>query len=481
MPYRINTGKKIYIQYTLFDFIEKSPVEDVDCRTVAGRRRYRDLFGRTTPARGTRLRASKNCITPSLDQFLAWSRDIEYLFERFNERDRRLFAGFMSIAIGCGDVQEAAGLTGLDPKTVRRGQSEILTREKMQGDRVRAQGGGRPSKEDSEPRYLEEIRVIMDDDVAGDPMGHLKWTRKTLNGIRNELNEKGIDAVESTIRRTFKRENISLKKNVKSKNTRDHPDRDKQFQHLNNVKTDFLARSIPVISVDAKKKELIGNFKNDGSTWRKTAYHVLDHDFPSLSMGKLIPFGVYDLKENEGHVYCGTSRETSEFAVDSIVLWWQEFGQGLYPGQDELLILCDSGGANGYLRRAWKWELQAKLADQFGLTVHVCHYPSGASKYNPVERRLFSYISIHWAGEPLTSYEKAIGFIESTTTGEGLTVTARLINKEYQKGIKISDEQMASLQIERHDICPKWNYIIHPRRFDLKAAGRSPVAGESDI
>jgi hypothetical protein len=420
-------------------------------------------------------------MSPTLEQFLAWSEDIEYLFKIFNERDTRLFAGFMAIAFGCGGVREAAELTGLDPKTVQRGKLEIEGRQNMPESRVRAQGGGRPSKEESEPRYLEEIRVIMDDDVAGDPMNNSRWTRKTLRGIRKMLNEKGIDAAESTIRGTFKRENISLKKNVKSKNTQHHPDRDTQFRHLNKIKNEFLSKGAPVISVDTKKKELIGNFKNDGRTWRKDAYRVLDHDFPSLALGKLIPYGVYDLRENDGFVSCGISSETSEFAVDSIVLWWQEFGNLIYNDQDELLILCDCGGANGYRRKAWKWWLQTKLADQFGITVHVCHYPPGASKYNPVERKLFSPISNNWGGEPLTSYEKAIGFIESTTTVKGLTVTARLVDKEYQKGIRISNEQMASLKIKKHDICPKWNYVLYPRRIDSQAAPDSTVTSKGEI
>jgi hypothetical protein len=257
---------------------------------------------------------------------------------------------------------------------------------------------------------------------------------------------------------------ISLKKNVKSKSTQHHPDRDVQFRHLKKKKNNFLTKKIPVISVDTKKKELIGNFKNDGSTWRATACRTLDHDFPSLASGKLVPFGVYDLGKNEGYVYCGTSYETSEFAVDSIVLWWSEFGQEKYPDQSELLILCDCGGANGYRRRMWQWELQTKLADQFGLTVHVSHYPPGASKYNPIERKRFSYISINWAGEPLTSHEKASGFISSTRTDNGLKVKAQLVNKEYRKGLKVSDEQMKSLNIERQDVCPKWNYTIRPGR-----------------
>lgn len=461
MPYRIITGKKIYIQYTLFDFIEEGAVEVVDCRTPRGRRRYKELFGRRA---GTRHCARGKYSGQIIDDFLSWSRDIEYLFKIFNERDRRLFAGFLAITFGCGGVIKAAELTGLDPKTVRKGKMEIEIHENLQKSRVRLEGGGKPSKEESDPRYKKELEAILEDDVAGDPMSKKKWIRKTLRWIKKELQGKDIDAAISTIRDTLKNMGISLKKNVKSKGTQQHPDRNTQFEYLNKEKREFLSKGIPVISVDTKKKELIGNFKNDGSTWRATAYNVLDHDFPSLAEGKLIPFGVYDLKQNEGHVYCGTSSETSEFAVDSIVLWWKDHGQHIYPGQTELLILCDSGGANGYRRRMWKWELQTKLADQHGLNVHISHYPSGTSKYNPIERMLFSNISKNWAGEPLISYDKALGFICSTSTENGLKVKAYLVDKEYQKGLKVSDEQMKSLYIVYQDVCPKWNYTLRPRR-----------------
>jgi len=234
--------------------------------------------------------------------------------------------------------------------------------------------------------------------------------------MKKELQKTGLTVSLNTIRKTLKKHGISLKKNKKSKSTQDHPLRDTQFRYLNKLKRFFLELGKPEICVDAKKKVLIGNFKNDGVVWCKEAIEVFDHDFPNLAVGKLVPLGIYDLKDNKGQVYCGTSFETSEFAVDCICKWWEEYGQVAYPNQCEILILCDSGGSNGYRRRAWKWYLQTKLADRFGLIVHVCHYPPRASKYNPIERKMFSFISKNWADEPLTSNEKALSFIRSTTT-----------------------------------------------------------------
>jgi hypothetical protein len=299
--------------------------------------------------------------------------------------------------------------------------------------------------------------------MAGDPVNERKWVRKTLRWMKKKLRKKGINASLSTIRKTLKKHGISLKKNKKSKSTQDHPMRNTQFRYLNKLKRMFLDLGKPDISVDAKKKEQVGNFKNNGRIWRRKSIEVLDHDFPNLAVGKLVPYGIYDLKNNKGQVYCGTSFETSEFAVDCICKWWEEYGQEQYPNQSEILIHCDSGGSNGYRRRAWKWELQTKLVDRFGLIVHVCHYPPGASKYNPIERKLFSFISKNWAGEPLTSNEKALSFIRSTKTEKGLEVGATLIEKEYKKGIKVSNERMSSLNIKHAKICPQWNYCIRPR------------------
>lgn len=456
MAYKIINSERNYIQYTIMDFIEGLTREVIDCNTQEGKKRHKEI---SAP------RASNWRNTDRSSEFPhSQSQDIHFLSnEILNERDRRLFAGFLARNIGTGGVQKVSRLTGLDVKTVRRGKREFISRATLQSARIRCEGGGRPTKVQSEPLFERELLDLIEDDLAGDPMNEKKWVRKTLRWMRKELCKKGIKASISTIRKTLKKHGISLKKNKNNKSTQDHPKRDGQFQLLNKLKRLFTTTGKPIICVDCKKKELIGNFKNDGKTWRKEAIDVLDHDFPNLGIGKLVPYGIYDLQNNEGYFYCGTSFETSEFAVDCICRWWEEYGQHVYPDQHKLLILCDSGGSNGYNRRAWKWELQIKLADRFGLVVYVCHYPSGASKYNPIERRLFSFISKNWAGEPLTSFEKALSLIRSTTTETGLKVSATLVEKEYEKGLKVSEEQMKSLNIKRIKTCPQWNYCIRPR------------------
>ena len=461
MAIRIITGKKREIVYNITDFSGAPSFEEIDLRTSEGKQRYKERFGCEPNSKGTNIKIRhKPCDNPP-----ASSGSVRFLSRIYNERDRRLFAGFLSKGFGRGGVRKAARLTGLDVKTVRKGKRELKARSVPENGRIRREGGGRPTKAQEEPRYEQGLQALLEPEMAGNPQDGRIWVRKTLRWMKKELQKKKIYASISTIRKTLKKFHISLKKCVKSKSSRSkrHPDRETQFQYIHEFKRTCEALGVPIISVDTKKKENIGNFKNDGKTWRKEAIEVFDHDFPSLGEGKLIPYGIYDLTHNEGHVYCGTTHDTSKFAVDSICRWWEEHGQFLYPDQSAILILCDSGGSNGYRRRAWKWELQTKLADRLGLTVHVCHYPSGASKYNPIERKLFSFISKNWAGEPLTSYEKALNFMRTTTTETGLEVTASLVEKEYETGVKVSDEQMDSLRIKKAAVCPRWNYCIRPR------------------
>lgn len=455
MAYKIINSENDYIQYTIMDFIDGLAWEIIDCYTQEGKKRYKEISEH-------HAFISKK-MAPSSGLFHSLSQDIHFLFRNvLDERDRRLFAGFLARSIGCRGIQKVTRLTGLDAKTVRRGIKELIDRKTVPGTRIRCEGGGRVTKAESETRYELELLSLIEDALAGDPMKEKKWVRKTLRWMGKELEAKGIKVSLGTIWNTLKKHGISLKNNKKSKSTQDHPKREEQFQILSKLKRLFLDSGKPVISVDCKKKELIGNFKNDGKAWHKKAIEVLDHDFPSLGIGKLVPYGIYDLQNNEGHVYCGMSSETSEFAVDCICRWWEEYGQRVYPSQCKLLILCDSGGSNGYMRRVWKRDLQIKLADRFGLEIFVCHYPPGTSKYNPIERKLFSFISKNWAGEPLTSFEKAMGFIRSTTTETGLKVSAALVEKEYKKGIEVSEEQMKSLSIKRNKVCPQWNYCFKP-------------------
>jgi transposase len=320
MAYRVINYESDYVQYSLMDFEESLIWEVIDCSTQEGKKRRKEI---SAPRALTNKRTTQlSDLPPTISQ------DIHFLSKDvLNERDRRLFAGFLARSIGCGGIQKAARLTGLDAKTVRRGVKELNERDANRDSRIRCEGGGRRAKVESEAEYEPELLRLIEDELAGDPMKERKWVRKTLRWMGKKLEAKGINVSLGTIWNTLKKHGISLKKNKKSKSTQDHPKRDEQFLMLSKLKRLFLDSGKPVISVDCKKKELIGNFKNDGRTWRKKAIEVLDHDFPNLGTGKLVPYGIYDLQSNQGHVYCGKSSETSEFAVDCICLWWEEYGQ----------------------------------------------------------------------------------------------------------------------------------------------------------
>jgi hypothetical protein len=265
-----------------------------------------------------------------------------------------------------------------------------------------------------------------------------------------------------TIRRLLKKQDYSLKANRKEFTGPPHPDRDRQFRYIRRVRQVFQAAGHPVISIDTKKKELIGNFKNPGQVWCRYAEKVNVHDFRHDALGRAAPYGIYDLTHNEGFVVVGTSADTSEFAVDAICLWWKDEDRPSFPDESKLLILADAGGSNGYRLRLWKKQLQEQLADRLGIEVMVCHYPTGASKWNPIEHRLFSYISLNWAGKPLRSFETMLSYIRGTTTEAGLKVKAFLLDRVYEKGIKISDKEMETLNLQRRRVCPNWNYVIKP-------------------
>jgi len=293
-------------------------------------------------------------------------------------------------------------------------------------------------------------------------MREKKWVRRSLGKLSQSLEKRGFKASAMTVRRLLNEAGYSLKVNRKE-NTETHPDRDRQFRYMAQVKRLFLKAGYPVISVDMKKKELVGNFKNAGQTWAQEAERVNVHDFRSDATGLAAPYGIYDLLNNLGYVYVGTSADTAELAVDAIVWWWESEDRPHFPDEDKLLILCDAGGSNGYRPRLWKTQLQEQLADRLGIEVMICHYPTGASKWNPIEHRLFSYISINWAGKPLRTFEILLGYIRSTTTETGLRVKATLSHKVYQKRIKVSDKEMTTLNLTRRNICPQWNYVIKPR------------------
>jgi len=294
-------------------------------------------------------------------------------------------------------------------------------------------------------------------------MNAQKWVRSSLRHLSKELKAKGHPACPKTVGRLLKQLDYTLKANRKRLAGTQHPDRNTQFEYIEAQKQHFLSQGWPVISIDAKKKELIGNFKNAGRGWCQEAEAVNDHDFDQDALGKAVPYGIYNLNHNRGYVYVGQSADTAEFAVDEIARWWQDFGQPDFPNAPCLLILCDGGGSNGYRLRLWKVRLQEQLADRLGLDVTICHYPTGASKWNPVEHRLFGPISINWAGKPLRTFETILALIRGTTTQTGLQVAAFLVEQTYSRGIKVPDEVMQGLNLERHETCPNWNYTLKPR------------------
>lgn len=290
-----------------------------------------------------------------------------------------------------------------------------------------------------------------------------KWVRHSLRHLAGCLNDLGHRVSPPTIRKLLRKAGYSPRVNVKTASGPDHVDRNTQFEHLNEIRDGFLSAGLPVISVDGKKKELIGNFKNNGRTWRKEPDAVNVHDFADEELIRAVPYGIYDLAKVRGYVYVGTSGDTPAFAVHAIRSWWQDHGRSLYPEAKRLLILADTGGSNGCHPRAFKFELQRQFADEFGIEVTLCHYPAGCSKWNPIEHRLFSAISINWAGIPLRTLDTMLGLLRATTNRSGLTVEATLVNGTFPIGQTITDAQMRSLNLNRDTICPRWNYTLGPR------------------
>lgn len=306
----------------------------------------------------------------------------------------------------------------------------------------------------------------MKHDTAGDPMTGLKWTRKTTEKIAGELSSLDINVSANTVGRLLKQMDYSLRVNHKKLSAgskADQSERNEQFVYISKLKRKFARAGHPVVSVDTKKKEMVGNFKNAGVAWNKEPVLVKDHDFRSEATGMAVPYSLYDVLANKGSVFVGMSSDTAEFAVDSIEKWWRSDGIRSYPNADHLLILADGGGSNGFRNRAWKVNLQKKLCDRHNISVTVCHYPTAASKWNPVEHRLLSEISKNWAGRPLDSYETILNYIRTTTTATGLKVKASLVKKTYEAGIKVDDEEMSALSLKPHKTQPNRNYTLRPR------------------
>jgi hypothetical protein len=302
----------------------------------------------------------------------------------------------------------------------------------------------------------------MRDETGGDPISGVKWTRKSTRKVAAELSRQGHPTSPRTVWRLLRELGFSLKSNVKKLSGKRHPDRERQFQYIRKKRQEAIRNGIPVLSMDTKKKEVVANFYNGGRIWRDEPIDVSDHDFPAPHLGRAWPLGIYDVHLNRGLVVVGTSSHTAAFGVDGLRAWQRTQGRRVYPGMMEVMLLVDNGGCNGSKNRLWKIELQ-RFSDHYGVIVHVLHYPPGASKWNPVEHRLFGPISQNWAGQPLDSYEKMLNYIRTTTTKTGLSVSACLLTKRYDKGIKICPEQMAQLNLRRARVLPHWNYTIFPR------------------
>jgi len=380
--------------------------------------------------------------------------------KRCNEVQRRGLAGVKAIEIGWGGISYVCKVANMSPNTVKKGIYEIKSNKFGNSERLRKKGGGRKKIKDQNSKLKKDFENIMSRNTAGNPMKNVKWTHKSTYSIAKSLKSKGYSISEDTIGRILKEEKYSLQANKKMYEGKSHPDRDEQFCYINDQVDVFLDKKQPVISVDTKKKELVGNFKNSGRIWTKEgqAKHVNAYDYPSFAKGKVVPYGAYDINLNKGFVNVGSS-DTAEFAVESIRQWWKQLGKKHYLKAKELLITADSGGSNGYRNRGWKYFLN-KFARETRFKITVLHFPPATSKWNKIEHRMFSFISLNWKGQPLTDYEVIINFIKNTTTEKGLEIYARLDKKKYEKGKKFSDEEMEKISIKYHHTFPEWNYTI---------------------
>jgi transposase len=396
------------------------------------------------------------------DPEAAISERYRLLGPELNERQRRAFAASEARTFGYGGIAAAARACGLAENTVRKGLRELDRPERLAAGRVRRPGAGRPAAEDSDPELLDTLRGLVKDETRGDPERVLLWTAKSSRKLADELAERGHPVGFRTVPKLLRKLGYSLQSSRKTLEGKQHPDRDAQFQHINALVGAAVADKQPAVSIDTKKKELVGEFKNPGCEWHPEgeAPEVNTHDFPSMATGKAIPYGIYDIAKDTGFVSVGIDRDTAQFSVAAIRAWWEDLGRARYPHATTLTITADCGGSNGNRTRLWKTELQ-RLADHTGLAISVCHFPPGTSKWNKIEHRLFSFISKNWRGRPLASYEVILNSIAATTTTTGLEVYARLDNNDYPK-IDVTDDELAAVNISLNPFHPEWNYTINP-------------------
>jgi len=383
-----------------------------------------------------------------------------------DERMRRLWAGAEADALGYGGLAAVVRATGLASSTVQQGRREFRAGSKATDIvKVRRKGGGRRPHEEVHPELVKHLETLVDPLTRGDPESPLRWTTKSTVVLSDEMFWRhGTRVSNQTVARLLRDAGYSLQAPSKAVEGKQHPDRNAQFEHINADAKRCIEAGVPHISVDTKKKELVGNFKNGGREWQREGEpELVDvHDFPDDAVGKAIPYGVYDVVDNSAFVAVGIDHDTAAFAVASIETWWKRMGSKRYPGAREIHISADAGGSNANRSRLWKTELQ-RLADKLGISFHVSHYPPGTSKWNKIEHRLFSFITMNWRGRPLRTFEAVVNLIGATTTSGGLVVRAAIDKRKYPTGIAISDAEMATLRIERDAFHGDWNYVIHPR------------------
>jgi hypothetical protein len=385
------------------------------------------------------------------------------LSQHLDERARRVFAATEAKTAGYGGIAAISRATGIAASTIGRGLKELAAAQVLDLGRVRRPGGGGKKRVAQDATLLSDLLALVEPDARGDPMSPLRWTCKSLSQLTRALVAKGHRVGRTLVSELLRQNKFSLQANRKTREGGSHPDRNAQFNHLNESVRAALAAGEPVISVDTKKKELVGDFKNAGRDWRRQGQpeDVRVHDFLIKELGRAVPYGIYDLACNAGWVSVGMSSDTSAFAVQTIRRWWQEVGQLRYPYATRLTITADGGGSNGSRVRLWKRELQ-RLADELGIAITVHHLPPGTSKWNKIEHRLFAFVSMNWKARPLVSYRVIVDLIGATTTDTGLTVRCELDSNAYAKGIVVSDQEMAGLNITHDAFHGEWNYTIHP-------------------
>lgn len=396
-------------------------------------------------------------------------KKLSTILPHLNERQRRILLAAESQAIGHRGIAVIARVAKVSRPTIYKGLGELKegrikeAEAEAEAERIRKPGGGRKKLREKNPKLIEDLESLVDPVTRGDPMSPLRWTCKSVRQLARALAEKGYKISYQVVSELLHEAGYSLQSNVKKLEGGSHEDRDAQFTYINEKVKEYLYKGSPIVSVDAKKKELVGRYKNNGREWQPKGQseEVNTYDFINAEVGKALPYGIYDIGRNIGWVNVGCDHDTASFAVESLRRWWQSMGYREYQNAKELLICADCGGSNGYRARLWKYELQ-RFAGDAGLSITVCHFPPGTSKWNKIERRFFSHISMNWRGRPLIDHEVIVQLISSTTTQKGLKVYAKLDKSRYPTKVKISDQEMASINLKRHDFHGEWNYTICP-------------------